>query len=104
MKINLNHEKYVKLGNFACGKTQNIELKIGRKTYMLDIDKNACSARLDFYNKKNSDRNNYSKYGNADLHSVTVLNNAWLDKEFFANIAEIESAIATTNRFSRYFK
>ena len=49
-KYNLNHE-IIFLSNFEYGKTQNIEIKVGRKTLMLDVDKNKNSAFLDVYEK-----------------------------------------------------
>ena len=96
-KYNLNHE-IIFLSNFEYGKTQNIEIKVGRKTLMLDVDKNKNSAFIDVYEKKSNDRKSYSKYG-SNLHSVWVKSNAIIDRDFIGKIQEIEKAQNLLNKF-----
>ena len=97
MKINLNHEVFLSIAKFPCG-TSTIEIKIGRKTYMLDITKDSNCTHIDLYDKKHSNRNSYSKYG-SNLHYVCVKNNAFLNREFFENIEEIEKIPALLRKF-----
>ena len=40
--INLNQQS-VFIAEMPFGKTQNIECRLGRSLYMLDVDKNACT-------------------------------------------------------------
>lgn len=48
--LNLNKE-FLNIGKLPNGKTQNIEVKIGRKSYYVDVDKNYKNACVDFYKK-----------------------------------------------------
>ena len=96
-KYNLNHE-IIFLSTFEYGKTQNIEIKVGRKTLMLDVDKNKNSAFIDVYEKKSNDRRSYSKYG-SNLHSVLVKSNAIIDRNFIEKIQEIEKAQNLLKKF-----
>jgi hypothetical protein len=89
--INLNHSEYIFLSQFECGKTQNIEIKIRRKLYFLDIDKNVDSAFIELYDRKGANRQSFSKY-NANLHYARVNPTAILDRGFFENIAKIQAA------------
>ena len=85
------------------GKNQNIEVRIGRKLYMVDVDKDALLAHLDFYKKVKSDRTKYSKYDpEAEMVSVTVRNDVRLDKNFFENIEEISKAQTVYVRFGNF--
>ena len=99
MKINLNHELLF-VGDFPYGKTQNIEVKLGRKNYMVDIDRNSNSAMIDFYHKKGEDRNSYSKYGTDSTLAIKVDSKALLDRDFFEHIEEIGAAQRIYDRFS----
>ena len=51
----------VDIDKLPYGKNQNIEVRLGRKLYMVDVDKNAQAAHIDFYKKVKSDREKYSK-------------------------------------------
>lgn len=83
----------VDIDKLPCGKNQNIEVKIGRKLYMVDVDKDMLCAHIDFYKKVKTDRKAYSKYdSDAKMVSVTVRNDVRLDKNFFENIEEISKA------------
>ncbi len=96
--INLNHEGLF-ISKFNYGKTQNIECRLGKKIYYIDIDKNSNCTFLDFYRKIN-ERNKFSKYTKeAEKSSVTVKNNAVLFREFFENILEIEKAQRIMNKY-----
>ena len=85
---NLNKES-IYLSTFNFGKTYNIEIKIGKKFYILDVDKNRISAHIDFYKKSNSRREFYSKYDDSYLVCLSVEKNSILDKKFFENIKVI---------------
>ena len=80
MTINLNHGESLFLHELPFGSTQSIEIKLGRKLFMADVDKNQLSASIDFYQKLNSDRKKYSKY------------EAMLDRHFFEDIKAISEA------------
>ena len=70
---------------------------------MIDINKNACGAFVDFYNMVYADRQKYSKYGAGySVLSVKIRNNAILDKRFFENIIEIKEAQSTLSKFEAY--
>lgn len=93
MNFNLNHETGIFLSNFEYGKTQNVEVKIGRKTYLCDFDKSSAGARVDFYKKLNKNRPSFSKYDpEAEKHSASIKSDAVLRREFFLEIEEIEKA------------
>ena len=99
--INLNHGELLVVERFSFGKTQNIEVKLGRKIYLVDIDRNVASAFISFYPKQSNERTAYSKYS-GEIESVFVNNTACLDREFFENIKVIEKAQKTITRFQRY--
>ena len=88
--LNLNNSM-LSLRDLPFGKTQNLELKIGRKTYLCDIDKNSASAFVELFDKAPGKRENFSKY-DANYHSAHVKPDALLSRDFFEHIAEIESA------------
>ena len=96
-KYNLNHE-IIFLSNFEYGTTQNVEIKVGRKTLMLDVDKSKFSAYIEVYEKKSNDRKSYSKHG-SNLHCVWVKSKAIIDRDFIENIQEIEKAQNFLNKF-----
>lgn len=99
--VNLNKEGlYMSL--FPYGKTQNVEVRIGRKLYMVDVDRNALSTNIDFYRKVSADRQSYSKYDReADLVIVMVQPDARLGRDFFENIREIKKAQDCCRRYER---
>jgi hypothetical protein len=97
MYINLNHNKLY-LADIPNGSTQNIEVKVGRKTYMVDINKNSASAYVCVYDKLSRKRNAYSKYSD-NLHAVHTRVDATLDREFIERIEEIEKAVALIEHF-----
>lgn len=88
--LNLNNSM-LSLRDLPFGKTQNLELKIGRKTYLCDVEKDSSSAFVELFDKMPDKRENFSKY-DANLHSVHVKPDALLDRDFFEHIVEIESA------------
>ena len=96
-KYNLNHD-IIFLSSFEYGKTQNIEIKVGRETLMLDVDKNKISVHVEVYAKKSNDRKSYSKYG-SDLHCGWVKPDAIIDRNFIENIREIEKAQNLLKKF-----
>ena len=96
--INLNYE-YIKIKDYPNGRTQNIEVKLGRKLYMLDIDKCANYVHIDFYKKMNKDRGKYSKYGVEGVLYVEVRENAILERGFFENIQDIKKAQDIRRKF-----
>ena len=74
MTINLNHGEALFLHELPFGSTQSIEIKLGRKHFMADVDKNQSSASIDFYQKLNRDRKKYSKYESMVAGAVFVRN------------------------------
>lgn len=88
--LNLNNSM-LSLRDLPFGKTQNLELKIGRKTYLCDIEKDSASAFVELFDKLPGKRENFSKY-DTNYHSAHVKPDALLDRDFFEHIAEIESA------------
>lgn len=86
------------ISNFPYGETQNEIIKVGRKLYYMDIDKNSASTLIEIYNYK-KDRVSMSKYM-ADLSLVTVKNDAIIDRDFIENIKDIEKARKTLVRFN----
>lgn len=103
--INLNHE-FIRVSTFEYGKTQNIECKLGRQMFLLDVNKDNACTRLDFYKMVGTDRKSFSKYSaGAENASVTVKNDAVLDRHFFENIKKIAEAqmIVTRNNDKLYY-
>ena len=93
MDFNLNHEFGIFLEKFKYGHTQNVEVKIGRKIFLLDVGKDFSVACIDVYRKLSKDRSKFSKYDpEANLHSVFVKNDACLCRNFFEDIESIEKA------------
>lgn len=97
--VNLNKEGlYMSL--FPYGKTQNVEVRIGRKLYMVDVDRNAHSAYVELYKRVAADRETYSKYSfDADMVGITVKPDAVLTREFFEEIKEISKAQITCKAY-----
>lgn len=95
--LNLNNSM-LSLRDLPFGKTQNLELKIGRKTYLCDIEKDSSSAFVELFDKLPGKRENFSKY-DANLHSAHVKPDAVLDRDFFEHIAEIEAAQRVISRY-----
>lgn len=89
--INLNKE-LLDIDKLQNGKTQNIEVKVGKKLYYVDVDKNCDSACVDFYQKVGTNRKNQSKYSVDSVLAVFVKTDALLDRAFFEEIEEIKKA------------
>lgn len=88
MMYNLNHTS-IKLKDFPLGKTYNIELKIGREYYYLDVDKNACATRIDFYKRTAPTRHAQSKYADeSERCGVYVRPNAVITRGFLYDLPE----------------
>lgn len=91
--INLNNESCIFVSDFKYGKTQNIAIKVGRKTYLCDISKDMSHALIEIYRKLNKDRQKYSKHdAAAETRRATVKPDAILCRDFFESIADIEKA------------
>lgn len=88
--LNLN-ERYLDVKRLGFGKTQNIEVKLGRRFYYVDVNKNQDSAVIDFYPKTTKSRNDQSKYSGGVL-GVSVKPEAALGREFFEDIKQIKAA------------
>ena len=100
--INLNKQS-VFIAEMPFGKTQNIECRLGRSLYMLDVDKNACTVHVSFYRRLNSEREKYSKYDPAaQCCMVSVAQKAILDRRFFENIHKISDAQSVCNIYADY--
>ncbi len=89
--LNLN-KGFLNIGEFPNGKTHNIEIKIGRKLYYVDVDKNCDSACIDFYKKIGTERKKQSKYSVDGVLGVFVKIDALLGRAFFEEIKDIEKA------------
>ena len=90
--INLNHEK-VFVSECEYGRTQDIEIRVGRQTFLMDIQKVNSHAHIMVYKKLGADRQKYSKYHpKAELKCVRVKPEAILDKRFFELIDKLEEA------------
>lgn len=96
--INLNHTDLY-LSNYASGTHQNIEVRLGRKLYLIDIRKDCLSCLVEIYRKLSTDRRSFSKYGGAGLKCVVVKKNAILTREFFENIDKITEAQRVIAKF-----
>lgn len=99
--INLNHRNF-HLRTLPMGKSQNIRLKVGRKFYLMDADKNALSITVDIYNELNKKRNSFSKYDEkANLKSLTFVNNCILTRDLVDNFTELEKAVSLVKKYKR---
>ncbi len=100
MKYNLNNEYGINLNKFDFGKTQNVEIKVGRKSLMMDIDKNSSNAFISIYNKLDKDRSKYTKYGKeAKLCVISMKNNVFITKDIINDRFEIEKAQEIINKY-----
>lgn len=94
--INLNKE-LLNINKYPSGLTRNIEIKLGRKYFLLDINKNAIYTNIDFYHKANK-----SKYGDKNnVLGLRIKSDAILNRSFFENIAEIKRAQNIVDRFKQ---
>lgn len=102
--INLNHDD-LKLALLPFGKTQNIELKIGKKLYYCDVEKGRNYVILDFYKKICPDRTKQSKYGSASIVlGLQVKSDSVLSRFFFEDIKEIEKACRIYRNYHKLVK
>lgn len=86
--INLNHT-YISLRNFKNGHTARVEIKVGRKKYLIDVKKDVLSAFVEMYPK--TDKSKYS----TDLVAVHFKPDAMLDRRIMENFKKIEDAQTT---------
>ena len=93
--INLNNS-ILFTKDFENGKT-TILVKAGRKTFALDIDKNASSITISKYNYSV----NGSKYDiNADLKAITIKNtNTMIDRKFIDSFDILAESYNTLRTF-----
>ena len=97
--INLNHRDF-NLSTLPMGKSQNIRVKVGRKVYLMDVDKSALSITVDIYNELSKKRNNFSKYSEkAELKSLTLVKNCRLSRDLVENFAELEKALTLVKKY-----
>lgn len=99
---NLNRED-IYLADFPCGKTQNISIKIGRHTIMLDVAANVSSVRVHFYDRISPNRGSYSKYA-ANLTCLHVKRTAIINREFVENRRAIFDAQTILTKFQDVLK
>jgi len=92
----------ISLASMPCGKTQNIIIRVGRKMYYMDVNKDCDCACVEVYDYHKV-RNSFSKYG-ANHHFVMCKPDAYLTKKFFERIAEIQIAQHIVDEFSRVVK
>ena len=99
--LNLNKDSLF-ISNFDNGTTQNIECRLGRCLYYIDLSKNSNDTTLYFYRKIAKQRNRFSKYSKeAGCISVTLRNDALLDRNFFENIREIARAQEIVSKYNQ---
>lgn len=97
-KINFNHDS-LNLKKLNSGKFYRIDIKIGRKKYKMDIDKNVLSTVIEVYH---ADRDSQSKYDpKADRHSIYVKSDGIIDREIIENIENIEKAQRIVRKYER---
>ena len=90
--INLNHSS-IFLSRFNYGHTQRVEVKVGRKTYLIDVKKDVLSAFVEMYPKTNK-----SKY-DGGLSMVVFEPDAILDRKIMENFKKIGDAQAILTRY-----
>ena len=95
--FSLNDGYAIPLKSVRDGWTQGIIIRIGRKQYYVDIDKDAHSAFVQMYPYA-KDRASFSKYAGG-CSSVSCKPDAILTREFFDHIAEIEKAQSVLRHF-----
>ena len=99
--INLNHQDF-NLSTLPYGKTQNIQLKVGRKIYLMDTDKSALSITVDIYNEISKNRNTFSKYSDkANLKSLRLANDCFLSRDLVEDFDELEKAVSLVDKYKR---
>lgn len=98
--ITLNLNKHTLLvEKFDFGKT-TIVVKIGRKKFYLDIDKNRIGYTLTLYNLVNKDRTKFSKYDEkANAVMMTFNEYRLFDRNFFENMEQIQKSEQLLNKF-----
>ena len=93
MEYNLNNT-FIFLGQLPSGKHQGIEIKVGRKNYLLDIEKDCASACIDLYRKN-------SKYADPDsVLAVFFEPNAIISKDIILNLKEMEKAQSIYRKYN----
>ena len=92
--INLNHT-YISLRNFEYGHTQRVEVKVGRKTYLIDVHKDVISAFVEMYPKIPTNKSKYS----VDLSMVHFKPDAMLDRRIMENFKKIADAQTTLHMY-----
>lgn len=98
-QFNLNHGNCMFVSVLPHGRGV-CEIKIGRNWRIVEFNKNASYTRLDIFNKLDNDRNKYSKYdADACLVSITVKNNAVLNRDFFVERWELEQALKMVRKY-----
>ena len=91
--INLNHGHVISLRNFDNGHTARVEIKVGRKSYLIDVKKDVLSAFVEMYPKTNK-----SKY-DGGLSMVVFEPDAILDRKIMENFKKIGDAQAILTRY-----
>lgn len=103
--FNDSHMNLISIAKFEYGWTQNIEIKIGRKLYLMDVRKDSGRCLVEVYRKLNKDRKKYSKFNpQAEYAFVNVKNDAVLDRRFFENVHEIARAQSTYSMYRNILK
>lgn len=90
--INLNHEDLF-LQRFENGHTYRVEVKFGRESCFIDVEKNSASAFVQMFPKTDE-----SKYA-VDMCEVKFQPDAMLNRKIFENFRTISDAQATLHRF-----
>ena len=90
--INLNHGS-IFLSKFDYGHTHRVEIKLGRKKYLIDVNKDVISAFVEMYPK--TDKSKYS----TDLVMVHFEPDAMLDRRIMENFKKIADAQTTLHTY-----
>ena len=103
--INTNNPgETLRLSDLPYGKTQNIEVKIGRGFYLVDVDKTSDVAFVELYRKFGDERNTYSKYDpECERCALYVRETASLGKDFFRAMPEIAATLDAYKRIEGCF-
>ena len=99
-QYNLNHES-IYLSTFPYGKTLLI-VKVGRKRFYLDVEKNSETIFVERYEFVSSDRKSFSKHdreANAIMLSFKTEHAPIIDRKLLEGFPEIKKAVETMYNF-----
>ena len=101
-EINFNHGyKMIRINKLDYGKSI-FKIKVGRKKYFLQLDKNIDGCSIDYWKyHKDYDKTKYGLGNVEDYHfGVNVKNNFVINREFFNEYEEINKLINLYEKYS----